>query len=158
MWLFQSIRRETGKKYTYDEMMYMAMESDFTERIDPTDEMFLAPESMIGAIREYLKKPDLPLADVLSSVYHSLAFSYNKVVKEIEQICDKKISTICIVGGGCQDKYLNELTKKYTNKRVTAGPIEATATGNLISQLIYIDSSLDLAKARKLTVKNLKEV
>lgn len=160
MWLFQSIRRETGKKYTYDEMMYMAMESDFTETIDPTDDMFLAPESMIGAIREYLKKPELPLGDILSSVYHSLAKSYDRVVKEIEDICDKKIDKICIVGGGCQDRYLNELTKKCTGKTVTAGPVEATATGNLISQLIYSKDAKDLKDAKNIAVNsfNIKEV
>ncbi|MBQ8606050.1 MAG: rhamnulokinase [Clostridia bacterium] len=160
MWLFQSIRRETNKQYTYDEMMYMAMESKYTRRIDPTDEAFLAPKSMIGAIREYLGEPELPLSDVLASVYHSLAYSYDLVVKEVERICDKKIDKICIVGGGCQDRYLNALTKQYTGKKVTAGPVEATAMGNLIVQLIYNGLAKDLADARNITVNsfNIKEV
>lgn len=160
MWLFQSIRKETNKQYSYDEMMYMAMESKFSERIDPTDDTFLAPESMIEAVRTYLKKPELPLSDVLSSIYHSLAYSYDKAVKEVEQICGKKIELICIVGGGCQDRYLNELTKKYTGKRVTAGPVEATAIGNLIVQLIYGKEAKDLQAARKMVINsfNIKEV
>ena len=69
MWLFQNIRKNLNKKYSYDEMMNMAMQSSFTERIDPTDNVFLAPENMIEAVRAYLGKPNLPLADVLSSVY-----------------------------------------------------------------------------------------
>ena len=153
MWLFQNIRKNLYKKYSYDEMMYMAMESNFTELIDPTDASFLAPDNMIEAIRAYLGKPDLPLADVLSSVYHSLAYSYDKTVKEIEKIANKTVDTISIVGGGCKDKYLNQLTKQYSGKRVTAGPVEGTAAGNLIAQLIYLNPELDLFKAREI-IKN----
>lgn len=153
MWLFQSIRKNLDKKYTYDEMMAMAMESDFTEKIDPTDDSFLAPENMIEAIRDYLGKPQLPLGDVLNCVYHSLASSYDKTVKEIERISNKTVDKVSIVGGGCKDKYLNRLTKKYTGKRVTAGPVESTAAGNLISQLMFLNPDLDLIKAREIIIK-----
>jgi len=152
MWLFQNICKNLNKQYTYDQMMYMAMESDFTELIDPTCECFLAPENMIEAIRTYLKKPDLAIGDVLSSVYHSLAHSYDKTVKEIERISNKTVDRVSIVGGGCKDKYLNELTKKYTGKTVTAGPVEGTAIGNLISQLIYLYPEIDLEKARQIVI------
>jgi len=134
-------------------MMYMAMESDFTEKIDPTDDCFLAPDNMIEAIRTYLGKPNLSIGDVLSSVYHSLAHSYDITVKEIERIANKTVDTVSIVGGGCKDKYLNQLTKQYTGKRVTAGPVEGTAAGNIISQLIYSYPELDLIKAREI-IKN----
>ena len=150
MWLFQSIRRELNKKYTYDEMMHMAEASDFCELIDPTDDAFLAPESMIDAIRTYLNRPGLELCDVLSSVYHSLAASYAKTVRELEAISDKKIDTVAIVGGGCKDDYLNRLSAKYTGKRVSAGPVECTAMGNLLAQLMYLDKSLTLEGAREL--------
>ncbi len=148
MWLFQSIRRDLEKRYTYDEMMYMAEASSFTEKIDPTSAAFLAPANMIEAVREALGKPDLPLGDVLSAVYHSLAASYDKTVRELEVIADKQIDTVAIVGGGCKDDYLNRLTAKYTGKRVSAGPVECTATGNLLAQLMYLDKSLTLAAAR----------
>ncbi len=153
MWLFQNIRKNLDKKYTYDEMMQMAMASDFTEYINPNAEAFLAPENMVEAIRNYLGKPELPISDVLNSVYHSLAKTYNEAVKGIEDICNKKIDVINIVGGGCKDAYLNELTEKYTGKKVIAGPVEATATGNLMVQLMYLDKDLDLTKAREL-IKN----
>ncbi len=160
MWLFQSIRKNTGKKYTYDQMMEMAMESSFTEKIDPTSEVFLAPENMVEAIRTYLGKPDLTLSDVLSSVYHSLAASYDKTVKEIEEISGKTVDTVSIVGGGCKDRYLNALTKKYTGKRVTAGPVEGTALGNMISQLRYLDPTLTLENARRIIIDtfDIKEI
>ena len=128
------------------------MESKFTEKIDPTDDVFLAPENMIEAIRTYLGKPELPIGDVLNSVYHSLAFSYDKTVKEIERISGKTVDTVSIVGGGCKDKYLNTLTKEYTGKRVTAGPVEGTAAGNLISQLMYLNPDIDLLDARKIII------
>lgn len=160
MWLFQSIRKELDKKYTYDEMMEMAMASSFTEKIDPTDDLFLAPESMINAVRTYLGKPDLPLGDVLSSIYHSLAQSYDMTVREIENISGKKVKHISIVGGGSRDRYLNRLTREYTGKTVSAGPVECTATGNIISQLMYLDENLSLGDARALVKHsfNIEEV
>lgn len=153
MWLLQNIRKNLDKKYTYDEMMQMAMASDFTEYINPNDESFLAPDNMIEAIRNYLDKPDLPIGDVLNSVYHSLAKTYNEAVKVVEEISNKQIDVINIVGGGCKDSYLNSLTEKYTGKKVIAGPVEATAAGNLMVQLMHLDNNLDLTKAREL-IKN----
>ena len=150
MWLFQSIRRELDKKYTYDEMMYMAMTSDFREKIDPTSTAFLAPDSMLTAIRNALGRPDLPLGDVLASVYHSLADSYRKTVLELEAISGEPITGIAIVGGGCKDEYLNRLTATYTGKPVSAGPVECTATGNILAQLMYLDKTLTADGARDL--------
>ena len=152
MWLFQNIRRNLDKKYTYDEMMNMAMESDFTEQINPNAKEFVAPENMIEAIRTYLGKPELPISDVLNSVYHSLANSYKEAVEIIERVSGKKIDLINIIGGGSKDQYLNKLTKEYTGKKVLAGPTEATATGNLIAQLMYLDNTYTLEAARE-TVK-----
>lgn len=152
MWLFQNIRKNLDKKFTYDQMMEMAMASSYTKLIDPTDDCFLAPENMIEAIRTYLGEPDLPIGDVLKSVYLSLAVSYKKTVEEIEAVAGKKIDRVAIVGGGSKDKYLNQLTKEYTGRRVTVGPTEGTAAGNLISQLIFLDPELDLAGARKIVM------
>lgn len=153
MWLLQNIRKNLDKKYTYDEMMQMAMESDFIEYINPNAPDFLAPENMIEAIRNYLGKPDLPIGDVLNSVYHSLAKTYTEAVKVVEEISNKQIDVINIVGGGCKDSYLNTLTEKYTGKKVIAGPVEATAAGNLMVQLMHLDKELNLTSAREL-IKN----
>ena len=153
MWLFQNIRKNLDKKYTYDEMMQMAMDSDFVEYINPNASDFLAPDNMIEAIKNYLDKPELLIGDVLNSVYHSLAKTYNEAVKVIEEISNKQIDVINIVGGGCKDSYLNSLTEKYTGKKVIAGPVEATAAGNIMVQLMYLDKELNLASAREL-IKN----
>ena len=152
MWLFQNIRKNLNKKYTYDEMMNMAMQSDYDRLINPNDSSFTAPQSMVEAIREYLGDKDLPIGDILKSVYLSLANSYNTAVKTIEKFSNKRVENIFIVGGGSKDKYLNELTSKVTGKKVTIGLSEATATGNILSQIMYSEN-IDLQKAREI-VKN----
>lgn len=139
MWLFQNIRKNLDEKYTYDEMMHMAEESCFTETFDPNDQRLVAPLNMIDAIKECLGKPELDLPDLLNSVYYSLAASYAKVVKEVESITGEKVDCINIVGGGSKDTYLNSLTETLTGKRVIAGPVEATAIGNLKAQIAYLN-------------------
>ena len=149
MWLFQNIRKELNKQYTYDEMMHLAMNRTFDGLIDPTDDAFLAPDSMITAVRTYLDRPTLPLADVLACVYRSLAKSYAQTIREIESISNKKVDSIYIVGGGSKDAYLNRLTAQYTGCVVRVGLTEATATGNLLSQIMY-SNQLSLAAAREI--------
>lgn len=150
MWLFQNIRKNLDKKYTYDEMMHMAQNSTYVNYFDVNDESLVAPDNMLTAVNNLIG--DLSLADTLNCVYHSLARSYKNAVDEIEKSADKAIDNIFIVGGGSKDSYLNKLTAQYTGKRVVTGLSEATATGNLLSQIMY-DKKISLAKAREL-VKN----
>lgn len=159
MWLFQNVRKNVNKKYTYDEMMKMAMESDFRTIIDVNHPTLVAPESMIEAVNRLAGDENLPLGDTLSCIYHSLAAMYAKTVKGIEEITGKQTENVFIVGGGSKDAYLNELTGRYTGKSVSIGLGEATATGNIISQIMR-DEKIDLAAAREI-VKNsfdIKEV
>ena len=159
MWLFQNVRKNTNKKYSYDEMMKMAMASSFTKVIDVNDDSLIAPESMIDAVNKLAGDENLPLGDTLSCIYNSLAAMYAKTVSGIEEITGKTIENIFIVGGGSKDAYLNELTGKRTGKSVVIGLGEATATGNLISQIMR-DKNIDLAEARKIVKNsfNIKEV
>ena len=149
MWLFQNIRKNLNKKYTYDEMMQMAKDSNFTRTFDPNSPALVAPENMIEAIRAELGCENLPVEDVLKSTYLSLAESYNKAVKEIEAISKKTIRNIMIVGGGSKDEYLNKLTAEITGKTVITGLSEATALGNIASQIMF-DKKINLAEARQL--------
>lgn len=150
MWLLQNIRKNLNKQFTYDEMMEMAQNSGSFEIIDTNAVDFLAPDNMIAAIRRYLNNNALPVDIVINSVYHSLAKAYADAVSEIETIIGKTIDTINIVGGGSKDSYLNQLTAQVTGKKVLAGPVEATAIGNLISQLLYAGEVATLAEARAL--------
>lgn len=147
MWLFQSIRREMGGALSYDERMSLAMGSSFTETVDVTSPDLTSPESMLRSIRKQLGRPDLPLEDVLASVYHSLAKSYATAVDDIEQLSGRTIDTLCLVGGGSRDTYLNRLTAQYTGKKVYTGLIEATAVGNLLLQMMH-DRGISLTEAR----------
>lgn len=150
MWLFQNIRRNLNKSMTYDEMMSLAKNCGEHKYFDVNDSTLVAPKNMIDAIGKLIGNNDLGL--ILNSAYHSLAKSYSEAVTEIETVTGKRFNAIHIVGGGCQDKYLNALTRDYTGKSVTAGPIEATATGNIVSQ-IMLDKKISLATARDL-IKN----
>ena len=157
MWLFQNIRRNLNKSMTYDEMMELAKNCGEYKYFDVNDSMLVAPKNMIDAIGKLIGSDDLGL--ILNSAYHSLAKSYSEAVTEIEAVTGKRFNAIHIVGGGCQDKYLNALTRDYTGKSVTAGPIEATATGNIVSQIMR-DKKISLAAARDLIKKSfdIKEI
>lgn len=153
MWFLQNIRKDLNRSLSYDEMMSMSRDCSDYKYFDVNDKLFSAPDNMIEAIRTYFGDPDMRLESVLSSVYHSLARSYKNAVSEIEGLTGRTVGDIHIVGGGSKDSYLNELTAKYTGKRVVAGPVEATAAGNLISQLIYLKQCKNLTEARAL-IKN----
>ncbi|MBR2883713.1 MAG: rhamnulokinase [Clostridia bacterium] len=153
MWLIQGIRKSLDGKYSFDEMAKLAMNSEFIQYIDPNADAFMAPDNMLDAIRNYLGEPDLPLGDVLNCVYHSLAKTYAEAVKSIEKLCDKKTDAINIVGGGCQNKYLNSLVAEYTGKKIIAGPIEASAIGNIAVQMMYADKGLSPDKIRNIIEK-----
>lgn len=157
MWLFQNIRRNLNKKLSYDDMMNLAKNCGEYKYFDVNDNTLVAPKNMIEAIGKLINNDNLGL--ILNSAYHSLAKSYSEAVTEIETVTGKRFNSINIVGGGCQDEYLNALTRNYTGKSVTAGPIEATATGNIISQIIS-DKKISLATARKIVKKSfdIKEI
>ncbi len=160
MWLLQGIRRDLNNQLSYDEMMELAKAETEYEYIDVNHKSLVAPKSMITAVKECCNNPNMTLPMVIATVYHSLARSYKAACDEIESIIGKEIKAIHIVGGGSKDDYLNRLTAKYTGKPVTAGPVEATAVGNLISQLIYDGVCENLEAARQLVKKsfNISEV
>ena len=147
MWLFQNVKKNLNNEFSYDDMMRLAMQSKRFEMIDTNAPDFLAPENMINAIRSYLKNESIPIEVVINSVYHSLAQSYKNAIDEIEKLAGKTIDNVFIVGGGSKDTYLNKLTAQYTGKKVVTGLSEATATGNLLSQIMY-DKKISLAQAR----------
>jgi len=159
MWLFQNVRRNTDKRYTYDQMMEMAKASDFVKLIDVNHPTLVAPQSMVEAVNKLAGDEDLPLGDTLSCIYHSLASTYADTVRGIEKISGKTVDNIFIVGGGSKDSYLNELTGRYTGKSVSIGLGEATATGNLISQIMR-DNGMNLSEAREIVKRSfdIKEV
>jgi rhamnulokinase len=157
LWMMQSIRKEFKHNYSFSDLFTLAKIGDyFTSAVDVNDPVFLAPKSMIAALQEYCErtkqeKPETE-CEILACVYRSLARSYAETVKEIENITGKKYTRIHIVGGGSQDLYLNQLTALYTKKEVYAGPVEATALGNIMAQMLKTKELENLIEARE-TIK-----
>lgn len=150
LWIIQSIRKECGGKYTFDELCNMAVEADATKyRVNVNDASFLMPKNMTEAIRNYCNAPDMTLGEVLACVYNSLSECYAETVKGIAEITGKKIEALHIIGGGSKDSYLNELTAKKCGIPVYAGPTEATAIGNLLAVMLGTGVFSDIAEARK---------
>ncbi|MBR6737291.1 MAG: rhamnulokinase [Clostridia bacterium] len=162
MWTIQSIKKELNGKYSYDDLMNMAIDCNSTGSIiDLNDDRFLAPDSMIGAIKGYCEEKGLvvpqTVGEIMDVVYRSLATIYAETISKTEEVTGKTFEVLNIVGGGSKDGYLNKLTKEYTGKRVLAGPTEGTAVGNLLTQIISSGEIKDLKEGR-LVVKNSFEV
>ena len=152
LWMIQNVKKELDDKYSFAELCSMAEDSTCNSVVDCNDECFLAPDSMMDAIRDYCKRNNLMVpesaADFARVIYHSLAVCYSKTLREIESIQKVHYNTIFVVGGGANAKYLNELTAKETGRKVSAGPGEATAIGNLLVQFIAKGEFDSLNEAR----------
>ena len=152
LWIIQGVKQELGDRYSFSELCTLAAEERSPALIDVNDQRFLAPENMIDAIRRFCQETAQPLpttvGEIASCVYHSLAQSYREAVTELEDLIGLPIKTIHIVGGGSQADYLNELTARYTGKQVIVGPVEATALGNILSQMLKAGDFSTLEEAR----------
>ncbi len=152
LWMIQSVKKEFTEDLSFAQICEMASKETIPSIVDCNDDCFLAPESMIGEVQDFCRRTgqQVPrtVGEISSVIYNSLAKCYRDTVQEIEQITGKKYSTIYVVGGGSNAGYLNELTAKYTGKKVSAGPSEATAIGNIIVQLLHDGIFKDLPEAR----------
>ncbi|MGH4038232.1 MAG: rhamnulokinase [Sphaerochaeta sp.] len=110
--------------------------------IDPLDSIFVAPNYGSNTMKKRVYKhlvdkgfdPPASIGDYLIAIYRGLAKAYKKSIEEIESFTGEKVDNIQIIGGGCKNKILNDLTGQETGKNVKTGPIEATALGNLYYQ------------------------
>ncbi len=155
LWIIQSIKRNLNDEYSFGDLADLAKENeDFSSKINVNDMRFLAPENMIEAIKGYCRDTNQEepqnIGQVMRCAYIGLAECYAESVKAIEDIVGKQYDSIRIVGGGCQDNYLNEMTAKATGKTVYAGPIEATALGNILSQLMADGTVGSIEDAREM--------
>lgn len=152
LWMMQSVRREWDKKYSFQYMCDAAKETDIPSIVNCQDDVFLAPDSMIEAVKTACRESGQPVpetvGEIAAVIYNSLAVCYRDAVKELEEMTGVTYDAIHIVGGGSKDDYLNALTAKAVGKPVHAGPTEATALGNLIVQMITAGVFTDLTDAR----------
>ena len=158
LWMIQSVKKEIGSKLGFGEICEAASKCEISSIVDCNDDRFLAPANMTeevkAACRESGQKEPLGIAEVAAVIYNSLAKCYADTKKEIEEITGKNYDCIHIIGGGANADYLNRLTAKAANKKVLAGPVEATAIGNLAVQMIAGGMLDDLDHARKCILKS----
>ena len=110
----------------------------YTRIFDVNAARFSAPQDMRAEIRTALAETgEAPAtdADLINSIYHSLAYCYGEAYREMEAVTGQHWDKLYIAGGGAKNATLNELTAHYTGKQVVALPIEATAIGNLKIQM-----------------------
>ena len=157
LWMIQSVRRELGEKTgtrpSFPELIAAAKEAaDFPSCVDPDDNRFLAPASMIEEVRAACADTHQPVpaatGEVMQCVYNSLTQDYRRAVETLQSLTGKTYTSLNIVGGGSQDGYLNQQTANATGLTVFAGPTEGTALGNLMVQFIHSGDFADLAEAR----------
>ena len=120
--------------------------------MDLSDPRFLAPKSMIGEIEKTLG--ELSVGDLARTVFLSLAEAYKIAINELESATGESYDALHVIGGGCQNAFLNEMTALATGKRLTVGPVEATAIGNIIAQMIGTGEIKDLPTARNIIKKS----
>jgi len=157
MWLLQACRRSWaagGHEYGYDGLLSAARDHErpFQSLFDPDHRAFFQPPDMVSAISDYCRQtgqlvPDSPGA-FARGILESLAFKYRVVIESLESLTGSHIDEIRIVGGGSRNKLLNQFTADATGCTVIAGPVEATALGNIAMQMLAIGAVSSLAEAR----------
>ena len=172
LWMIQSIRRELngvsyvegkqsgrawtladyepGRKYSFNDLERAARSAaDFAGTVNADDGRFLAPDSMIAEVLAAADVKPATVGELVRCVYLSLAKCYAGAIAKLSELTGRTYTSLNIVGGGCQDGYLNELTREATGLEVFAGPVEGTAIGNLLVQFIAAGEFADLAAARR---------
>lgn len=151
LWLVQECRRQWEKEGTaldYATLAKMAAEAPaFGPVVDPGDSRFLAPGGMPARIqgfcRETGQRAPAGKGAIARCALESLALEYRRVAESLERITGRRLPVIHIIGGGSQNRLLNQMTADATGRTVVAGPVEATAIGNVLAQALatgYIGS------------------
>ena len=154
LWMIQSVRRELNGQYGFGELSAMARAFGNPDcRVDVNDAAFLAPDSMIDAVKKACGK-EMALDELLAVIYYSLAEKYRDTLNELETLIGRKLNALYIIGGGSQDTYLNELTARVSGREVYTGVVEATATGNLLCQMLATGVFRNRTEARETVARS----
>jgi rhamnulokinase len=157
LWLVQECRRAwaaEGQSYSYAELTALAESAPpFLALVDPNDAGFLSPGDMPGRIRRYCQQSGQPAPETVGSMVRcaleSLALAYRQTIQQVEQVLGYRLEAIHIVGGGSQNRLLNQFAADATGLPVVAGPVEATAIGNLLVQGMALGHLASLEEARQ---------
>jgi sugar (pentulose or hexulose) kinase len=158
LWLTQECRRQwqrEGTDLSYAELAAMAEKAEpFARHIDVDHSGFLAPGDMPKRINDYLietgQKPIDDKGQMTRTILESLALKYSSVMEAVEDVAGHKIDVLHIVGGGIQNELLCQFTANALGRKVITGPIEATASGNILMQAIATGQIKTLAEARRI--------
>ena len=161
MWILEQSRKvweAQGRTYKYADMEAMARsEAGFPSLIDPDDARFAAPANMIEAIDAYLRETGQPVpqndAQYISCIYHSLAHRYGQVVEMLQGFAPFAIEKLHVIGGGSANDTMSQWTADAIDKPVVAGPMEATAIGNVMIQAKAAGLVKDRWDMRKMIAK-----
>jgi rhamnulokinase len=153
LWLVQECRREwarTGEVFDYATLTQMAAQaSPFGPIVDVDDHRFLGLGDMPAKIRGYCRETGQTVpqskGQVLRCALESLALRYRWVLDKLEEMMEQRVEAVHIIGGGMQNELLCQLAADAMQRPVIAGPIEATAMGNILMQALALDyvGSLD---------------
>jgi rhamnulokinase len=166
LWLVQECKRafeKSGASYSYDELVKLAEQSpQFASLIDPDDPRFLLPAHMPAAIAEFCRETNQPAPSdpgaIIRCCLESLAFKYRWVMEKLKQLLGKRLDVIHVVGGGCQNALLCQWTADACGVPVLAGPVEATAMGNVLVQAMGLGLIGDLPQAREVVKRSVEVV
>ena len=158
LWIFQQIRESLvrrGTAVSWDEMVESAARAaSFKLLLDPDAACFVAPDDMIDAIAGYADRTGQRMPSDNGMLYRAaleaLALRYRVCLGMLESLAGNRIETIHIVGGGSLNQLLCQMTADACNRSVIAGPVEATATGNVLMQMIGTGQLHSVDEARRL--------
>ncbi|MCA9046433.1 MAG: rhamnulokinase, partial [Planctomycetaceae bacterium] len=164
LWLVQECRRafeEEGNSFDYTQLTHLATQSaPFRSLVNPNDPSFLSPAHMPRAIADWCGKTNQPVPETegqfIRCALESLALKYREVLSGIESLTGERVEEIHIVGGGCQSQLLNQFTANACGRPVIAGPIEATALGNVLIQARATGDIGSLSDIRKVVRNSVK--
>ncbi len=156
LWLVQECRRAwaaEGEECTYAQLTGMAADVEpLRSHIDPEASGFMQPGDMPHRIREFCRKTGQKVPEskgaVVRCIVESLALSYRRALEQLETILGRRLPVIHIVGGGTRNTLLCRCAADATGRRVVAGPVEATAIGNVIMQAVALGDIGSLSEAR----------
>ena len=162
MWLFEQCRAQWEKekgKLSYDELIGQAQTAKpFTAVINPDDARFLNPADMPAAIISFCRDTGQSSpqnhGEMVRTIFEGLAFKYRYVLEQIQNMRNVKLDVLHIVGGGSQNDLLNQFTANATGLTVLAGPVEATALGNVIVQAMAKKVIGSLQEGRELIARS----
>jgi len=153
LWIIEQIRKELGGAGYHELVEAARAAAPWRSLIDPDDPRFFHPPSMVAAILAFCADTGQPRPDTAGAlsraVFDGLALSYRRVSRELAALRGSPVSRILIVGGGSQNRLLNQLCADACEVPVRAGPVETSALGNACLQLVGLGvlPSLDAARA-----------